>query len=64
MIAPHFTHEPIRRHRTGRSARPRRVCHDVWIAAKLEIGQSVDLLGPAAFAMTCGSPPNWKSANP
>jgi hypothetical protein len=42
MTAPHMANEPIRRHRTGPSARPARVRAKAWIAAKLEISQSVD----------------------
>jgi hypothetical protein len=42
MTAPHMANEPIRRHRTGPSARPARVRAKTWIAAKLEIRQSVD----------------------
>jgi hypothetical protein len=42
MIAPHIAHEPHRRPRTGKSARPGCTCAGAWIASKSEIGDFVD----------------------
>jgi hypothetical protein len=37
-----MANEPIRRHRTGKSARHGRTCAGAWIAAKLEVRNCVD----------------------